>query len=1013
MNKYEILGVVGEGAYGVVLKCRHKESGDMVAVKKFKDSEENDDVKRTTLRELKMLRTLKQENIVELREAFRRKGKLYLVFEYVERNMLELLEEMPNGVPTEKVKSYTYQLCKAIQWCHCQDIIHRDIKPENLLISKNDTLKLCDFGFARSIHGGLVGVYTDYVATRWYRSPELLLGSAYGKAVDIWSIGCILGELSDGQPLFPGESEIDQLYVIQKVMGPLPSDQMKMFYANPRFSGLKLDPIERTKKEDDFPSVVRPQTLPKRYHGILSGVLIDFMDKTLKLDPNQRFLIEDCLEHEAFRTEHLLNRNQIQLRRINTQSASKKRKNNYTEQVQSENLKNLQNNRPDSGESNEAPRAVVIVERQEEKMDTDDDIYNSPARSKYLKQAKNVSKSNAEKQNNQTDLKVQKDNQKTEKHVSTIIEASAPKSASQKVGGVKSLQGNKSGKVSTQSSSAADTQKNSQVEKPDKGGVSSSVSKPPISGRVSAKDRERTVLTADLKLNLSNGNVSSDKVTSSDPPQYRTKTPKAEKVTTIDNKTLKVSSDPKHGGVFSDHFGLDSSFDNSSFSGMSTEDSSATSGTYMSTTTDSSGMSYDPLELAITHSESKYLKNKDSVKVVPPADLKIGRIPDPDSPRATPRDPKSSLFLNTNRSSTYTVNLQAPNTDNSEVATRDTASPQHERRKFLDKAMQEELHRIKSSTMRKKSTDKTHPGSFIQTITDRLSDAKLQNAETSSPSYNTNKYRESSFINYGGKQTVKRNRRENYDLSFHREQSNLNMGGPPVQVRSHSKYMALNSDQSALGYQHQRMFPAQHENTTWRQAESTNPDWGATNNTLQQLARKKKKKKFLQILANENTGRMTPTSRLHMTPSRASRMDYDMEDENDGQISAREPLQNSVQDFKDVYDNKHRYDKSPINLQKRTKTPSDKGTRLQPLQKPHYLGSQQGMDSMWPYHNKSETDTRLSAVDLRSGWLSRPGSVLAEDHPDFFSHTPREPGDLKSVKSGKSRLPGDYRLNRD
>lgn len=1001
MNKYEILGVVGEGAYGVVLKCRHKESGDMVAVKKFKDSEENDDVKRTTLRELKMLRTLKQENIVELREAFRRKGKLYLVFEYVERNMLELLEEMPNGVPTEKVKSYTYQLCKAIQWCHCQDIIHRDIKPENLLISKNDTLKLCDFGFARSIHGGLVGVYTDYVATRWYRSPELLLGSAYGKAVDIWSIGCILGELSDGQPLFPGESEIDQLYVIQKVMGPLPSDQMKMFYANPRFSGLK------------FPSVVRPQTLPKRYHGILSGVLIDFMDKTLKLDPNQRFLIEDCLEHEAFRTEHLLNRNQIQLRRINTQSASKKRKNNYTEQVQSENLKNLQNNRPDSGESNEAPRAVVIVERQEEKMDTDDDIYNSPARSKYLKQAKNVSKSNAEKQNNQTDVKVQKDNQKTEKHVSTIIEASAPKSASQKVGVAKSSQGNKSGKVSTQSSSAADTQKNTQVEKPEKGGVSSSVSKPPLSGRVSAKERERTVLTADLKLNLSNGNVSSDKVTPSDPPQYRTKTPKAEKVTTIDNKTLKVSSDPKHGGVFSDHFGLDSSFDNSSFSGMSTEDSSATSGTYMSTTTDSSGMSYDPLELAITHSESKYLKNKDSVKVVPPADLKIGRIPDPDSPRVTPRDPKSSLFLNTNRSSTYTVNLQAPNTDNSEVATRDTASPQHERRKFLDKAMQEELHRIKSSTMRKKSTDKTHPGSFIQTITDRLSDAKLQNAETSSPSYNTNKYRESSFINYGGKQTVKRNRRENYDLSFHREQSNLNMGGPPVQVRSHSKYVALNSDQSSLGYQHQRMFPSQHENTTWRQAESTNPDWGATNNTLQQLARKKKKKKFLQILANENTGRMTPTSRLHMTPSRASRMDYDMEDENDGQISAREPLQNSVQDFKDVYDNKHRYDKSQINLQKRTKTPIDKGTRLQPLQKPHYLGPQQGVDSMWPYHNKSETDTRLSAVDLRSGWLSRPGSVLAEDHPDFFSHTPREPGDFKSVKSGKSRLPGDYRLNRD
>ncbi|XP_013383012.1 cyclin-dependent kinase-like 5 [Lingula anatina] len=265
MNKYEVLGVVGEGAYGVVLKCKNKESGEMVAIKKFKDSEENDDVKRTTLRELKVLRMLKQENIVELREAFRRRGKLYLVFEYVERNMLEVLEEMPNGVPIEKARHYVYQLCKAIHWCHTNDIIHRDIKPENLLIGKDDRLKLCDFGFARNMNGHGTANYTDYVATRWYRSPELLLGAPYGKAVDIWAIGCILGELSDGQPLFPGESEIDQLYMIQKVMGPLPDDQMHMFYNNPRFNGLK------------FPSVTHPQTLERRYQGILSGVLIDFM----------------------------------------------------------------------------------------------------------------------------------------------------------------------------------------------------------------------------------------------------------------------------------------------------------------------------------------------------------------------------------------------------------------------------------------------------------------------------------------------------------------------------------------------------------------------------------------------------------------------------------------------------------------------------------------------------------------------------------------------------------------
>ncbi|NWH28661.1 CDKL5 protein, partial [Grus americana] len=257
---------------------------------------ENEEVKETTLRELKMLRTLKQENIVELKEAFRRRGKLYLVFEYVEKNMLELLEEMPNGVPPEKVKSYIYQLIKAIHWCHKNDIVHRDIKPENLLISHNDVLKLCDFGFARNLSEGSNANYTEYVATRWYRSPELLLGAPYGKAVDMWSVGCILGELSDGQPLFPGESEIDQLFTIQKVLGPLPAEQMKLFYSNPRFHGLR------------FPAVSHPQSLERRYLGILSGVLLDLMKNLLKLDPADRYLTEQCLNHPSFQTQRLLDR---------------------------------------------------------------------------------------------------------------------------------------------------------------------------------------------------------------------------------------------------------------------------------------------------------------------------------------------------------------------------------------------------------------------------------------------------------------------------------------------------------------------------------------------------------------------------------------------------------------------------------------------------------------------------------------------------------------------------------
>ncbi|XP_072440566.1 cyclin-dependent kinase-like 5 isoform X1 [Chiloscyllium punctatum] len=296
MNKFEVLGIVGEGAYGVVLKCRHKETNEIVAIKKFKDSEENEEVKETTLRELKMLRTLKQENIVELKEAFRRRGKLYLVFEYVEKNMLELLEEMPNGVQPEKVRNYIYQLIKAIHWCHKNDIVHRDIKPENLLISYSDMLKLCDFGFARNLSEGSNANYTEYVATRWYRSPELLLGAPYGKAVDMWSVGCILGELSDGQPLFPGESEIDQLYTIQRVLGPLPPEQMKLFYSNPRFHGLR------------FPAVNHPQTLDRRYLGVISGVMLDLMKNLLKLNPSERYLTEQCLNHTVFQTQRLLDK---------------------------------------------------------------------------------------------------------------------------------------------------------------------------------------------------------------------------------------------------------------------------------------------------------------------------------------------------------------------------------------------------------------------------------------------------------------------------------------------------------------------------------------------------------------------------------------------------------------------------------------------------------------------------------------------------------------------------------
>ncbi|CAG9319657.1 unnamed protein product [Blepharisma stoltei] len=286
MNKYEVIGVVGEGAYGVVLKCKNKETGEIVAIKKFKESEDEEAVKKATIREVKILKMLNQENIVALKEAFRRQGKLYLVLEYVDQNLLEILESSQNGIEPQKVKSYIYQLCKAIDYCHRQEVIHRDIKPENLLISLDHKLKICDFGFARTI--GNYGQLTDYVATRWYRSPELLLGGNYGKEVDIWAIGCIMGELADGQPLFPGENEVDQLYVIQRVLGALTQEQQEKFQTNPRFLGLK------------FPEINRLETLEKKYLAKLGPLAIDFMKCLLAMDPRERLNSTEALQHPYF-----------------------------------------------------------------------------------------------------------------------------------------------------------------------------------------------------------------------------------------------------------------------------------------------------------------------------------------------------------------------------------------------------------------------------------------------------------------------------------------------------------------------------------------------------------------------------------------------------------------------------------------------------------------------------------------------------------------------------------------
>ncbi|GLD68097.1 cyclin-dependent kinase-like 3 [Lates japonicus] len=289
MERYESLGLVGEGSYGTVLKCRHRDSGRLVAIKKFVDSDDDKTVKKIALREIRLLRQLRHSNLVNLLEVWKRRRRWYLVFEFVERTLLDDLEQNPSGLNLNTSRQYLYQILRAAAFCHQQNIIHRDIKPENILISHGGVVKLCDFGFARTVASPAEGsIYTDYVATRWYRAPELLVGDIkYGKPVDVWAIGCLSLEMLTGQPLFPGDSDLDQIYHIIRCFGNLTTHHQELFYRNPVFSGVKL------------PECHSQIPLQQRFPTVTSTAL-DLAQSCLQMDPERRTQCSELLEHPLF-----------------------------------------------------------------------------------------------------------------------------------------------------------------------------------------------------------------------------------------------------------------------------------------------------------------------------------------------------------------------------------------------------------------------------------------------------------------------------------------------------------------------------------------------------------------------------------------------------------------------------------------------------------------------------------------------------------------------------------------
>ncbi|KAL8129284.1 hypothetical protein V2J09_018439 [Rumex salicifolius] len=283
MFRYKLLKELGDGTCGTVYKAVNKETCEIVAVKKMKRKfyfwEEC-----VNLREVKSLRRLIHPNIVKLKEVVRENNELFFIFEHMECNLYQLMKERHTPFSEEEIRSFMTQILKGLAHMHKNGYFHRDMKPENLLV-KNDVIKIADFGLAREVSSA--PPYTDYVSTRWYRAPEVLLqSSSYTPAIDMWAVGAILAELFTLCPMFPGESEADQLHKICCVLGA------------PDWTT-----FPEAKNIAQLINISYSELMPANLSELIpnaSSEAIDFITRLCSWDPRQRPTAEESLHHPFF-----------------------------------------------------------------------------------------------------------------------------------------------------------------------------------------------------------------------------------------------------------------------------------------------------------------------------------------------------------------------------------------------------------------------------------------------------------------------------------------------------------------------------------------------------------------------------------------------------------------------------------------------------------------------------------------------------------------------------------------
>lgn len=289
VNCFKRLNDIEEGTYGMVYRAQDRDTGEIVALKKLKLEHEREGFPVTSLREISALMTCKHPNIVNIREVAvgTQLNQVYIVMDFVEHDLRDLMDDMPQPFGVAEAKTILRQLLSAIACMHSHWIVHRDLKSTNLLLNNRGQVKVADFGLARKLGEPNQSRLTEVVVTLWYRAPELLLGDTrYAWPVDLWSAGCIFAELLSGRPLFQGKSEPDQLHRIFSALG-MPSERCWPGYTDLPHAA-KIVPVAGYLNHlaNMFP--------------MLSKAGIDLLKSLLAYDPAARPTAEAALLHPFF-----------------------------------------------------------------------------------------------------------------------------------------------------------------------------------------------------------------------------------------------------------------------------------------------------------------------------------------------------------------------------------------------------------------------------------------------------------------------------------------------------------------------------------------------------------------------------------------------------------------------------------------------------------------------------------------------------------------------------------------